>query len=507
VVEFAYPAGLHNLLGVSPLSLRRHRAERLLRHEFEALRGQVLAGVRGRLRASGVSLDEGDLEACYATAWQGLYAAVLEGQEIDNAAGWLVLVTFRRAIDEHRARARVHCGGEHRLESSNGSPEVADSETRAASAQERDFADELDDRVRMRQLFEALRCRLDGREREAAALCYLQGLSRSEAAARMGISDNRMRKLMEGRGPGYPGVAGKVGALVETIRDGSWCEEQGSLMRALAYGILDPDGERHRLALMHRSQCPACRAYVISLRGLAAALPPVLLPGGLGAAIRARAVEAGHAGGVAGAGGAAGAGGVSSGARAGLQAGRGLGGALSASGAAGAGGVAGGGWLLGAGPLGAKLAVGCLLALGVGAGCIVLDGGHLLHGPHHRHRPVFPLSARAATSTPTDYQLGDLANGVGQSLSAATRRGSVSSSLAPSARASREFGPEALSSGGAEAESVGSGQAPSARSASAGSAGSQAPIRDSSHEASESSRGEASSAPDSAAAEREFSPG
>jgi RNA polymerase sigma factor (sigma-70 family) len=503
VVEFAYPAGLHNLLGVSPLSLRRHRAERLLRHEFEALRGQVLAGVRGRLRASGVSLDEGDLEACYATAWQGLYAAVLEGQQIDNAAGWLVLVTFRRAIDEHRARARVHCGGEHRLESSNGSPDVADSETRAASAQERDFADELDDRVRMRQLFEALRCRLDGREREAAALCYLQGLSRSEAAARMGISDNRMRKLMEGRGPGYPGVAGKVGALVETIRDGAWCEEQGSLMRALAYGILDPDGERHRLALMHRSQCPACRAYVISLRGLAVALPPVLLPGGLGAAILARAVEAGHAGGVAGAGGAAGAGGVSSGARAGLQAGRGLGGALSASGAAGAGGVAGGGWLLGAGPLGAKLAVGCLLALGVGAGCIALDGGHLLHGPHHRHRPVSPLSARAATSTPTDYQLGDLANGVGQSLSAATRRGSVSSSLAPSARASREFGPEALSSGDAEAESVGSGQAPSARSASAGSGGSA----ESSPEVGESSGGEASSAPDSAAAEREFSPG
>ena len=68
--------------------------------------------------------------------------------------------------------------------------------------------------MRLRQLFEGLRGRLDAREREAAALCYLQGLSRSEAAARMGVSEARMRKLMEGRGPGRPGVAGKVGALV-----------------------------------------------------------------------------------------------------------------------------------------------------------------------------------------------------------------------------------------------------------------------------------------------------
>ncbi len=168
-------------------------------------------------------------------------------------------------------------------------------ETETAGASERDFAAELDDRMRLRQLFEGLRGRLDAREREAATLCYLQGLSRAEAAERMGVSERRMRKLMEGHGPGRPGVAGKVGALVETIRDGAWCAEQGSLMRALAYGILDPDGERHRLALAHHGQCPACRAYVASLRGLAATLPPVLLPWGLGAAALAHAGEGLHA--------------------------------------------------------------------------------------------------------------------------------------------------------------------------------------------------------------------
>ena len=111
-----------------------------------------------------------------------------------------------------------------------------------------------------------------------------------------------MRKLMDGQGAGRPGVAGKVGRLVETIRDGGWCEEQGSLMRGLAYGILDPDGERYRLALIHRSECPACRAYVVSLRGLAAALPPVLLPWGLGAGALARAGGHAHASAIIGAG-------------------------------------------------------------------------------------------------------------------------------------------------------------------------------------------------------------
>ncbi|MFI4977970.1 MAG: hypothetical protein ACHQC8_04740 [Solirubrobacterales bacterium] len=74
---------------MSPLTLRRYRAERLLRQEFEGLRGRVMATVRRRLRASGVSLDASDLEACYAQAWQGLYTAVLEGQEIANPTGWL----------------------------------------------------------------------------------------------------------------------------------------------------------------------------------------------------------------------------------------------------------------------------------------------------------------------------------------------------------------------------------------------------------------------------------
>src|ERR1700760_1433255 len=89
--------------------LHRFRAERLLQEEFESLRLGVTRRGAARLRAAGVHLDADDLDACYAAAWHGLYAAVLDGQQIETPAAWLTLVTHRRAIDEHRARSRLEC--------------------------------------------------------------------------------------------------------------------------------------------------------------------------------------------------------------------------------------------------------------------------------------------------------------------------------------------------------------------------------------------------------------
>jgi DNA-directed RNA polymerase specialized sigma24 family protein len=411
---------------VSPATLRRYRAERLLRQEFEVLRTRVIVTVRGRLLASGVRLDRSDLEACYAQAWQGLYAAVLDGHQIVNPAGWLVLVTFRRAIEEHRARRRD-------VSETGSSPDGV--EVRDAGAHDRDLAAELDDRIRLRQLFEGLRGRLNARELQAATLCYLHGLTRAEAAARMGVSQARMRKLMEGQGSDRPGVASKVGTLVETIREGGWCAEQASLMRGYAYGILDPQGDRHRLARVHRDECPACRAYVTSLRGLAAALPPVFPPWPLAAAVLAGA---------------------------GTQAGTGVGGALSASGAAGAGGTAGaagGSWLLAGGPLGAKLAAGCLLAIGVGVGCVALGAGpdrgregvHL-RGSVRVERLLSPtLAGRPAAP----------ALGAGRASSSGVRaraRPLPVGSTAPPDTIVREFGPEQGGEGGAPASVAAAGR-------------------------------------------------
>jgi DNA-directed RNA polymerase specialized sigma24 family protein len=248
--------------------LRRYRAERLLRKSFPALRSKVLAIVRSRLRARGVSLDRDDLESCYAHAWQGLYSTVLAGEAVESPEAWLVLVTFRRAIDEARSASRAGLGAEEDVAA------FADGSL-AGAAGEPDIAAGIDDRARLRAVFEALRGRLSERECQAASLCYLQGLSRAEAAARMGIGERRMSKLMEGAGGGEPGVAGKVGELLAVIQAGGWCEQQSSLMRAYAYGILDPGGERHALAVAHTRECPACRAHVAALRGLASVLPPL----------------------------------------------------------------------------------------------------------------------------------------------------------------------------------------------------------------------------------------
>jgi RNA polymerase sigma factor (sigma-70 family) len=431
---------------MSPLNVRRYRAERLLRREFDRSRAAVLATVRARLRASGVSLDAGDLEACYAEAWQGLYATLLDGQEVANPGGWLALVTFRRAIDEHRARLRQHCAE---------SPD----ELEGAIAGGRDLPGELDDRIRLRQLFEALRGRLSERELQAATLCYLQGLTRSEAAERMGVSEARVRKLMEGHGNGRPGVAGKVGALVATIRDGGWCEEQGSLMRGLAYGILDPEGDRYRLARIHRDECPACRAYVLSLRGLAAVLPPV--PALLRWVLAATGTGGAGAGAAGGAGAHAGAG---VGGGVGGQPPPVAGGPPPLAGATGAGAAgAGGGWALAGGGAAAKLAVGCLLAAGIGASCAALTLGplapaHSAGGGHHARR----LAARSRSRGRERLVSPALGTRIlARSPAPAPSRPSTVGSLTPVKRATHEFG---LEQPPARFQSAATGTARSARS-------------------------------------------
>jgi DNA-directed RNA polymerase specialized sigma24 family protein len=453
---------------MSPLAVRRYRADRLLREEFQSLRERVLRTVGARLRSAGMALDGSDLEACYAIAWQGLHAKVLEGEAIESPFGWLVLVTFRRAVEECRVRrAAVSSPDElERRQSSTGG----------------DLAGALDDRIRLAQLFEGLRAHLNDRERQAVTLCYLHGLSRAEAAARMGISDGRMRKLMEGRGASDPGVCGKLGVLAETIEAGRWCDSQGSLMRALAYGVLDPAGERHRMATAHCDGCPACRAYVLSLRGLAAALPPVLLPWGpLAAAI----------------GGGRGVAHISAAARQGAHASSAGSGAAYASGAAGA---SGGGWLLTGGGLSAKLAVGCLIALGVGGGCVALQAGTHRSHHDHAHRSHVTAARLAGASVAADVRVTPKSGEQPGSSAGAPAGASTSSSAA---KARREFGPEQALSGGQNATAA-SAQASTSESR-----------RSSAHTARYATAGGSAAATASTAtagsqaraAEREFAPG
>jgi DNA-directed RNA polymerase specialized sigma24 family protein len=379
---------------MAPPPLRRYRAERLLRAEFDGRRGEVLAIVRAKLGASGVRLDASDLEDCYAEAWQGLYAELVEGRRVANPVGWLTVVTFRRAIDVHRARRRraaAHAGGGEELD---------------AAAEEPDFAVVMDDGATLRHLFEALRGRLDARECEAASLCYLQGLSREQAAARMGIGERAMRKLMDGRGARRPGVAAKFAELLAAVGGGTWCEQQDSLLRAFAFGVLDPEGERHGLALAHLRACPACRARVRALRGLATVLPPLALPWSPGVA----------------------------GAGAGAGAGTGVGAA--------AGGGTGAGSGIGLGLGGAKLAVGCLLVLGAGCAALATLPHHRGAARAHVHRAA-PATAQVRPSAGPRAAPAPL-----RTTRSGARRASVPARTAPASRvvranaAQREFGPE-----------------------------------------------------------------
>jgi DNA-directed RNA polymerase specialized sigma24 family protein len=236
-----------------PARRSEQRAEQLVQREYEELRAPTLRAVRSRLAAQGIRFDDADLDEFYNQAWHGLYEQLVRGEEVENRGGFLVVAAHRRAIEEVR-----------RVQPDRRADAVDAGET----AQDLDLTQRLDDRRRLLGAMEGMRERFSTRERQAAALCYLHGYSRPEAAAALGVAPKRMEKLMDG-------VSTKLGALTTEIDEGDWCESRQSLMKAYAYGVLDPEGERYAIARAHLEECPACRKYVRGLRGIAAVVPPV----------------------------------------------------------------------------------------------------------------------------------------------------------------------------------------------------------------------------------------
>jgi DNA-directed RNA polymerase specialized sigma24 family protein len=247
-------------------------ADALLAREYERLKPDILRTLRGKLAARGIHFHESDLEAFYNQAWHGVYAKLAAGEAIDNRAGLLVTIAERRAVDELRSLRPERRAAAEELDGHAVDP---------------DLAGRLDDHVRLKRFVEGLRGNLSERERKAAALCYVQDFTRTEAAEAIGVSPRRMEKIMDG-------VSKKVGAFVRDIAAGEWCESRRSLMKAYALGLLDVGGDRHRLAAEHLDDCSACRHRVLCWRGLAALTPPLpavpLLVGGSsgGAARRLR---------------------------------------------------------------------------------------------------------------------------------------------------------------------------------------------------------------------------
>lgn len=229
------------------------RVETEVERDYARLKPEILRTVRGKLAAAGAPIDDSDLDASYNQAWHALYAELRAGVEIANRKGFLVQLTYRRAVDELRAARRARPAGA-------GEPDEAGADP--------DLDGLLDDRIRLRQLVQGLRERLGGRELRAAALCYVHGYSRPEAAQALGVGRRRMEKIMDS-------ASKEVTALVGELRSGEWCESRRSLIGAYALGLLDAGGERRRLAEEHLRDCPACRHRVLCMRGLAAVAPPV----------------------------------------------------------------------------------------------------------------------------------------------------------------------------------------------------------------------------------------
>lgn len=304
------------------------QAEAFLADEYEENKAEVQRTVAAKLGADGVAGV--DLDAAYNEAWHALYLRLQEDEEVENRKGFLVTVTYRRALSELRA---AH------LERTTDAVELAE------IGVEPDIDARLDAEMQLRHFVQGLRAQLDERELQAATLCHLQGLSRPEAAKVIGIAPRRMEKLMDR-------ASKRINAVIGTVRPGELCDDFDSLVRAFAVGLLDEDGERYAIARDHLASCPACRRKVLVLRGLGAIVPPVpALLAVLGA-------------------GAAGAGAAKAGLGAGAKgaASKGVVGKLAGKAA----GISGKAALAGA-------AVATTAAVAVGAAVVVDGGGH--HGP------------------------------------------------------------------------------------------------------------------------------
>ncbi|MDW5598565.1 hypothetical protein VSS74_29660, partial [Conexibacter stalactiti] len=260
----------------------RAAADALLARDYDELRGEIVRTVAGKLAAAGVRLPDADLDAAYNQAWHGLHTKLVAGETVENHKGLLVAIAHRRALDEHRAHHPGRHAGEEQLE---------------ALATEDEVEARLDDVTQLRQFVAGLRERLDRRELEAAALCYVYEYSRPEAARLIGVQPKRMEKIMDA-------VSRKLAPMLGEIRSGAWCEQHRSLMTAYALGLLEDGGERHTLARDHLDDCSSCRRSVLRARGIAAVTPPAPLLAVVLGAIGVGAGAGGAAGGTGAAGGA-----------------------------------------------------------------------------------------------------------------------------------------------------------------------------------------------------------
>lgn len=210
----------------------QRRAEGVLDGNYRRLEGEVIRSVGGRLGARMISLDRVDIEEAYNQAWNGVYQLMARGQSVENLAGLLVDVTYKRSLDAFRQRREAHYA-EVDLE---------------GHVVEVDLASEVDDQQKIHGLVARLKGRLNDNERRAVTLCVLHGYTRPEAAKMLGFKEAAFQKIMDG--------ATKKIAMIVAGMEARGCgdEEWASALRAFALGVISESDRDYRRVAAHISE-------------------------------------------------------------------------------------------------------------------------------------------------------------------------------------------------------------------------------------------------------------
>jgi RNA polymerase sigma factor (sigma-70 family) len=168
---------------MSTVDVRRYRAEQLASAHYTRLQMPVASFVRAKLGRSADRLPEPELEASYNMAWSALMQRVVEGNAPSAIDGWLCVVTYRRAIDYLR---RHHT---HREVSLTVAEEFATDENAHEIASSGES---------LQILSAALQRRFGSRGAHILACVWIADLPHADAAAQVGVSTKRLRKILYG---------------------------------------------------------------------------------------------------------------------------------------------------------------------------------------------------------------------------------------------------------------------------------------------------------------------
>jgi RNA polymerase sigma factor (sigma-70 family) len=236
----------------------KQEAEEISQANYEALKEEIFASVRRKLRSDGiVTVNQADLEDAYQQGWQGLIQHIILGKPVTSLSGLLYIIVHRRALDIYRKKQE---GRRVDLELDEQPVDV-------------DIAEQLDDQEKLNRLLRRLTDRLTENERKGVTLCTLHGFKRPEAAAKLGIDRVVFERIMDSATKKMSGIVASIQAR------GCGDDEWARALHAYALGALPEDEELWARVHDHvdgDDPCVPCQRYVRCLQGLAVVLPPLL---------------------------------------------------------------------------------------------------------------------------------------------------------------------------------------------------------------------------------------